>query len=71
MARKSKNGRAVFGTFIAGGFLLSVLPMTVLAQVSETQVTDAEEARSFLLQRRWSPYPVSYTHLTLPTKRIV
>lgn len=58
MARKSKNGSVVFWTFIAGAFLLSVLPETVLAQVPETQIMDAEEARGFLVQRRWSPYLV-------------
>jgi uncharacterized protein len=58
MARKSKNGSVVFWTLIARAFLLSVLPEKVLAQVPEAQSMDAEEARGFLVQRRWSPYLV-------------
>ncbi len=58
MARKSENGSGVFWTLLAGAFLLSVLPQTVLARATEVQVMDAEETRSFLVQRRWSPYLV-------------
>ena len=31
---------------------------------------DGVDVRDFI-QRNYAPYPVSYTHLTLPTKRIV
>ena len=53
--------------FVPALLLAAGLPMQAGAVTTKT----AAKSGSWGNTGVWSPYPVSYTHLTLPTKRIV
>ena len=45
---------------------------SMIRSISQAYLMSAERSREFgVFSREAQPYPVSYTHLTLPTKRIV
>ena len=57
--------------FIAGRFFLGLLAGPNRDNNVFWQLLDVASKPTLWLTRKISPRPVSYTHLTLPTKRIV